>query len=326
MNSNSRILVCGASGLVGSAIIRALSRAGFQEISKPSRGELDLTDRFAVQRYFEQLHPEYVFMAAGVVGGILANSNYPADFIRDNLAMELNVIDCAWRVGAKKLLNLGSSCIYPRETPQPIREDFLLSGPLEPTNAAYAVAKIAGVTLCQSYARQFGSNFISAMPTNLYGPGDNFDLEWCHVLPALLRKFHEAKIRNSPSVVVWGSGRPRREFLFVDDLADACLFLMKHYNDPSPINVGLGEDIEIAELALLIGEVVGFQGALQFDPAKPDGMPRKLLDVSKINALGWKARTPLQEGLSRTYSWYVRQEQLGTLPRGKLREPAHVPV
>jgi len=272
-----------------------------------------------VKRYFDEAKPEYVFMAAGMVGGILANSTYPADFIRDNLAMELNVIDSAWESGVTKLLNLGSSCIYPRETPQPIREEYLLTGPLEPTNAAYAVAKIAGVTLCQSYVKQFGARFISAMPTNLYGPGDNFDLEWCHVLPALLRKFHEAKVASSPSVVVWGSGKPQREFLFVDDLAEACLFLMEKYEDSAPINVGVGEDISIAELAQLIGRVVGFNGEVRFDSSKPDGMPRKLLDVKRINVLGWNASTTLSEGLKRTYAWYLEREASGDLVRGKIR-------
>ena len=319
IDRDSSVLVCGAGGLVGSAIGRALSRRGFRRVFKPLRSELDLRDRAAVKRYFDEANPEYVFMAAGIVGGILANSTYPADFIRDNLAMELNVIDSAWESGVTKLLNLGSSCIYPRETPQPIREEYLLTGPLEPTNAAYAVAKIAGVTLCQSYAKQFGARFISAMPTNLYGPGDNFDLEWCHVLPALLRKFHEAKAASSASVIVWGSGKPKREFLFVDDLAEACVFLMERYEDSGPINVGVGKDISIAELAQLIGRVVGFDGEICFDSSKPDGMPRKLLDVARINALGWNAKTALPDGLQRTYEWYLEREKSGDLLRGKTR-------
>lgn len=319
MKRDSRILICGSGGLVGSAIVRLLARQGFERVLQPSRADLDLRDRTAVLHYFRENRPEYVFMAAGVVGGILANSTYPADFIRDNLAMELSVIDSAWHSGVTKLLNLGSSCIYPRDTAQPIREDYLLTGPLEPTNAAYAVAKIAGVTLCQSYAKQFGARFISAMPTNLYGPGDCFDLEWCHVLPALLRKFHEAKVLGTDKVIVWGSGKPKREFLYVDDMAEACVFLMEHYEESAPINVGVGEDIAIADLAALIGEVVSFEGEVRFDSSKPDGMPRKLLDVSRIKVLGWAATTSLSDGLRNTYAWYLECERSGNLPRGNRR-------
>lgn len=314
MKSDSRILVCGARGLVGSAIIRRLATEGYRQLLEPTREELDLTDRAAVVRYFEDAKPEYVFMAAARVGGILANSTYPADFIRDNLAIELNVVDAAWQSGVTKLLMLGSSCIYPRESPQPIREEYLLTGPLEPTNAAYAIAKIAGIALCQSYAKQFGARFISAMPTNLYGPGDSFDLQSSHVIPALIRKFHEAKGSGAESVIVWGSGKPQREFLYVDDLADACVFLMEKYEDIAPINVGVGADLTIAELASLIAEIVGFDGEIRFDPTRPDGTPRKLLDVGRIKRLGWTASTGLADGLKRTYEWYLENEQAGERP------------
>jgi GDP-L-fucose synthase len=309
VKSDSRILVCGGTGLVGSAIARRLSRAKHTNVLQPGRDQLDLTDRGAVLRYFEEERPEYVFMAAARVGGIMANSTYPADFIRDNLAIELNVVDAAWRAGVSKLLMLGSSCIYPRESPQPIREEYLLAGPLEPTNAPYAIAKIAGIALCQSYAKQYGSRFISAMPTNLYGPGDNFDLESSHVIPALIRKFDDARESGASTVTVWGSGNPKREFLYVDDLADACVFLMERYEEPLPINVGFGEDIAIADLAALIAAIVGFDGAIQFDLTKPDGTPRKLLDVGRINALGWVASTHLTAGLKRTYEWYLQTDQ-----------------
>ena len=307
-------MVCGATGLVGSAIVRRLSAAGFSNVLQPNRQELDLTDRLAVRRYFDAERPENVFMAAARVGGILANSTYPADFIRDNLAIELNVIDSAWQAGVTKLLMLGSSCIYPRESPQPIREEYLLTGPLEPTNAPYAIAKIAGIALCQAYAKQFGARFISAMPTNLYGPGDNFDLQSSHVIPALIRKFHEAKSAGAPAVTVWGTGKPKREFLYVDDLAEACLFLMQRYEDSLPINVGVGEDISIADLAVLVGRIVGYSGEIRFDPTNPDGPARKLLDVGRINALGWLATTPLPAGLSRTYEWYRSRERVEVGP------------
>lgn len=308
MKQDSRILVCGARGLVGSAIVRRLSGEGYQRILQPTREELDLTDRAAVERYCTSAKPEYVFMAAAKVGGILANSKFPVDFIRDNLAIELNVIDAAWNSGVTKLLMLGSSCIYPRESPQPIKEEYLLTGPLEPTNAPYAIAKIAGITLCQAYARQYGARFVSAMPTNLYGPGDNFDLQSSHVVPALIRKFHEAKKSESPSVMVWGTGRAKREFLYVDDLADACVFLMGRYEENLPINIGVGEDISIAELAQLIGRIAGYKGEIRFDSSKPDGTPRKLLDVSRLRALGWESSTSLSDGLTRTYEWYLQSE------------------
>ena len=309
MKRDSRILICGARGLVGSALRGRLAADGYERLLHPTRDEVDLTDSVAVAHYFEKAKPQYVFMAAAKVGGILANNTYPADFLSENLGIELNVIDAAWKSGVAKLLMLGSSCIYPRDSPQPIREEYLLTGPLEPTNAPYAIAKIAGIVLCQSYAKQFGARFISAMPTNLYGPGDNFDLQSSHVIPALMRKFHEAKVSGASSVVVWGSGRPKREFLYVDDLASACIFLMERYEDTLPINVGVGEDISIADLADMIGRVVGFDGEIRFDPSKPDGAPRKLLDVGKINALGWNATTKLTEGLERTYAWYLAQLQ-----------------
>jgi GDP-L-fucose synthase len=291
--------------LVGSAIVRQLELRGFKNVLQPRREQVDLVDRRDVDRYFDQHRPEFVFMAAAKVGGVLANSTFPADFIRENLAIELNVVDAAWRSGVTKLLMLGSSCIYPRESPQPIREEYLLTGPLEATNAPYAIAKIAGIMLCQSYAKQHGARFVSAMPTNLYGPGDNFDLQSSHVIPALVRKFHEAKQEKAPAVTVWGTGKALREFLYVDDLADACLFLMERYEDPLPINVGVGRDISVADLAELIGEVVGYKGEVRFDRTKPDGAPRKLLDVSRMKALGWTASTSLREGLIRTSEWYA---------------------
>lgn len=302
---SARIYVAGHRGLVGSALVRALRRHGFSNILTRSRAELDLRDREAVWRFFEVERPEYVYLAAAKVGGILANATYPVDFLQDNLYIELNVISAAHRFGVKKLLFLGSSCIYPKFAPQPIREEYLLTGPLEPTNQPYAIAKIAGIELVNAYRRQFGVSFISAMPTNLYGPGDNFDLETGHVLPALLRKIHEAKARGDPRVAVWGTGTPRREFLHVDDLAEACLFLMEHYDDSLPINVGTGEDITIRELAELIKEIVGFSGEIVFDRSKPDGTPRKLLDVTRIRALGWRPRIGLREGIEMTYQWYT---------------------
>ena len=305
MDKESKIFVAGHRGLVGSAILRKLQAEGYTNLVTRTRAELDLRDQAAVNRFFEEERPEYVFLAAAKVGGILANSTYPADFIRDNLQIQTNVIDAAYRHGVKKLLFLGSSCIYPKYAPQPMKEEHLLTGPLEPTNEWYAVAKIAGIKMAQAYRRQYGFNAISLMPTNLYGPGDNFDLETSHVIPALIRKFHEAKVEGKPHVVVWGTGKPRREFLHVDDLADAALFLMKNYDSEEIINVGVGEDVSIRELAELIQDVVGFEGEIVFDTTKPDGTPRKLLDVSRLQALGWKARIPLREGLASTYRWYV---------------------
>jgi GDP-L-fucose synthase len=305
MTPNDTVFVAGGRGLVGSAIRRALAARGFTRVLAPARAELDLRDATAVRSFFAARKPAYVFLAAAKVGGILANDTYPADFIRDNLEIQTNVIDAAYRHGARKLLFLGSSCIYPRLAPQPIREDSLLTGPLEPTNEWYAVAKIAGIKMCQAYARQYGFNAISAMPTNLYGPGDNFDLQTSHVLPALLRKFHTARTQGDPSVVVWGSGTPRREFLYVDDLADALCFLMERYDSPEIVNVGCGEDIAIGDLARLVAKVVGYSGAIEFDRSKPDGAPRKLLDVSRCRALGWEAHTPLEAGIEATYRWYL---------------------
>ena len=305
----AKIYVAGHRGLVGSAIMRALQRRGYRNIIVRSRSELDLRDRQAVWDFFESERPEYVYLAAAKVGGIWANMTYPVEFLQDNLYIELNVISAAYAFGVKKLLFLGSSCIYPRLAPQPIKEEYLLTGALEPTNQPYAIAKIAGIELVNAYRRQYGVPFISAMPTNLYGPGDNFDLETSHVLPALLRKMHEAKLRGEPTVTVWGTGTPRREFLHVDDLAEACLFLMDRYDDSVPINIGTGEDISIRELAELIRDIVGFGGEIVFDPTKPDGMPRKLLDVSRITDLGWKPKISLREGIEMTYRWYVDHEK-----------------
>ncbi len=304
MDKNSKIYVAGHRGLVGSAIVRRLKVEGYDNLLLRTSSELDLRDGPSVKAFFESERPDYVFLAAAKVGGIWANSHYPADFIYDNLAIEINIIHNAYLSSVKKLLFLGSSCIYPKFAPQPMKEEHLLSGTLEPTNEPYAVAKIAGIKMCESYNRQYGANFISVMPTNLYGPNDNFDLENSHVLPALIRKFHEAGVNGSPSVIVWGTGNPRREFLHVDDLADACVFLMQNYNDSELINIGTGEDQTIKELALLIKEVVGFEGKVEFDTSKPDGMARKLLDVSKINSLGWQAKIDLRQGIEMTYRWY----------------------
>ena len=305
MDQAASIFVAGHRGLAGSAIVRRLRQAGFDNLLLRTHAELDLTDAAAVDAFFAREQPAYVFLAAARVGGIHANNTYPVDFLRDNLQIEINVIDAAHRHGAAKLVFLGSSCIYPKFAPQPMPEDCLLSGALEPTNEWYAIAKIAGIKLCQAYRRQYGFNAISLMPTNLYGPGDNFHLANSHVLPALIRKFHEAKVSGAGEVVVWGSGTPRREFLHVDDLADACLFLMQHYDDERIINVGVGEDVSILELATLVQRVVGFEGRIVLDPSKPDGTPRKLLDVSRLTALGWRARIDLVDGIRETYRWYL---------------------
>lgn len=305
MNLESKIYVAGHRGLVGFAILRRLEAEGYRKLVTRTRAELDLMDTRAVDRFFETEKPEYVFLAAARVGGILANATYPVEFLRDNLAIELNVIDAAYRHGVEKLLLLGSSCIYPKFAPQPMKEEHLLTGELEPTNEPYAIAKIAGIKLCQAYNKQYGADFISIMPTNLYGAGDNFDLETSHVLPALIRKFHEAKEGNEPYVTVWGTGTPRREFLHIDDLADACLYLMNNYSGSEIVNVGVGEDISIRELAELIREVVGYRGEIVYDNSKPDGTPRKLLDVSKLSGLGWRARKPLREGIEQTYLWFL---------------------
>jgi GDP-L-fucose synthase len=309
----ARIYVAGHSGLVGSAVVRRLKGAGFTNVLTAERDELDLRDQAAVDRWFEANRPEFVFLVAGTVGGILANSTRPAEFIYDNMMIHATVVHAAYREGAKKLLYLGSSCIYPRECPQPMKEEYLLTGPLEPTNEPYAVAKIAGIKLCQAYRRQYGCDFISAMPTNLYGPNDNFDLTSSHVLPALMRKFHDAKAEGRGDVVIWGTGSPRREFLHVDDLADACLFLMQHYDGDVQINVGTGADLSIRELAELVREVVYPQAKLTFDTSKPDGTPRKLLDVSRLHALGWRHRVELRAGIASTYQWFLAN-------RGHLRE------
>jgi GDP-L-fucose synthase len=308
MNDGARVYVAGHRGLVGAAIVRRLERAGFSNLILRTHAELDLRSQAAVDAFFAAERPEYVYLAAARVGGIHANNSYPADFIRDNLQIQTNVIDAAWRNGTKKLLFLGSSCIYPKLAPQPLHEDSLLTGPLEPTNQWYAIAKIAGIKTCEAYRRQYGFDAISAMPTNLYGPGDNFSLENSHVLPALMRKFHEAKTSGAAEVVVWGTGSPRREFLYVDDLADAALFLMRNYSAEELVNVGCGEDLTILELAQTVAEVVGFRGRLRFDASKPDGTPRKLLDVSRLSALGWKAQVPLRDGLERTYRWYLEHQ------------------
>lgn len=305
MKKNSPIFVAGHRGLAGGAIYRALERQGYTNLILRSRAELDLRDQSATARFFAAEQPEYVFLAAAKVGGILANATQPAEFLRDNLAIQTNVIHSAWQTGVKKLLFLGSSCIYPRLAPQPMREDALLTGPLEPTNEWYAVAKIAGIKMCQAYRRQYGFSAICLQPTNLYGPGDNFDLATSHVLPALLRRFHEARMNQAPEVVVWGSGSPRREFLHADDLAAAALYLMESYDGESIVNVGSGEEVSIRELAELIRDVTGYAGALRFDPSKPDGTPRKLLDLTFLHSLGWRASIPLAEGVRQTYQWYL---------------------
>ena len=305
MNKSEKIFVAGHRGLVGSSLIRRLEREGFHNLPKRDRSQLDLADECAVQNFFAQEKPAVVIVAAAKVGGIKANDDLPVEFLLDNLRIQNNIIDAAHEAGVRKLLFLGSSCIYPKFAPQPIPETALLSSPLEPTNEAYAIAKIAGIKLCQAYAREYGANFISAMSTNLYGPNDNFDLETSHVLAALLRKTHEAKMRKARKLVVWGSGAPRREFLHVDDLASACLFLVEKYDSPEIINVGCGEDISIRELAELICDIVGFEGELAWDVTKPDGTPRKLLDITKLRALGWHPTIPLRDGITQTYDWFL---------------------
>jgi len=304
IDKSEKIFVAGYRGLVGSALIRRLEAGGFTNVPKRDRSQLDLADEAAVQNFFAQDKPAIVIFAAAKVGGIKANSDFPVEFLLDNLRVQNSVIRAAYNAKVRKLLFLGSSCIYPKEAPQPIPESALLTGPLEPTNEAYAIAKIAGIKLCQAYVSEYGANFISAMPTNLYGPNDNFDLESSHVLAALLRKAHEAKMRRARELVVWGSGKPRREFLHVDDAAGACLFLLEKYDSPEIINVGSGTDVSIRELAELICDVVGFDGELAWDATKPDGMPRKLLDVTKLNNLGWHTTIPLRDGIARTYDWF----------------------
>lgn len=304
MTDRSKIFVAGHRGLVGSAIARRLAKGDYQNVVTCSRDEVDLCDESAVRRFFAEERPNQVVLAAAKVGGILANDRFPGDFIRENLKIQLNVIDACREYGAAKLLFLGSSCIYPKHAPQPMKEDCLLTGPLESTNSAYAIAKIAGIEMCHAYARQYGLKSICVMPTNLYGPGDNFDLESSHVLPALIRKFHEAKQVGAPTVTLWGTGKPRREFLHVDDLADACVFLLETVDEEPLVNVGCGQDISIAELAALIADIVGYRGDVIYDSSKPDGTPRKLLDVTRLNERGWSARVDLRSGIAETYEWY----------------------
>lgn len=307
MNVNDNIYVAGHKGLVGSAILRALEAQGFKNMITRTSSELDLRDRHQVDEFFGKNNIDYVFLAAAKVGGIAANNDYPADFIRDNLLIQTNIIDAAYHAKVRKLMFLGSTCIYPKYSTQPLKEEYLLTGELEPTNEPYAIAKIAGIHMCKSYNRQYGTKFISVMPTNMYGPNDNFDLQTSHVLPALIRKFHEAKLQKMSHVEVWGTGTPKREFLHSDDLAEACIYLMKHYEDSEIINVGVGEDISIRELADLVKKTVGYEGDVLFNSAIPDGTPRKLVDVSKINALGWKARIPLTEGVQELYLTFQKE-------------------
>lgn len=301
MEKTAKIYVAGHRGMVGSAIVRKLQQEGFNNLLMRTSAELDLRNQQAVQDFMQREKPDYVFVAAAKVGGILANNTYRAEFIYDNIMIQTNIIHASWMNGVKKLMFLGSSCIYPKLAPQPLKEDYLLTGELESTNEPYAIAKIAGIKMCDGYRSQYGCNFISVMPTNLYGPNDNYSLETSHVLPALIRKFHEAKLKNEPAVVMWGTGQPRREFLHADDLAEACYFLMQNYNEPGFVNIGTGEDITIKDLALLIKDVVGYKGTIDHDLSKPDGTPRKLMDVQKLNNLGWKARIDLREGIEKVY-------------------------
>jgi len=309
MNRDAKIYVAGHRGMVGAAIVRRLKKAGFHNFVLRTHSELDLTNQSAVNDFFEAEKPDFVFLAAARVGGIHANDTYPADFIRDNLQIQTNIIDAAYRQGVKKLLFLGSTCIYPKMSPQPIKEEYLLTGPLEKTNEWYAIAKIAGLKMCAAYRRQYGFDAISVMPTNLYGPGDNFGLENSHVLPALMRRFHDAKLNGDDQVTVWGTGTPKREFLHVDDLADAVLFLMENYSAEEAVNIGVGEDISIKDMANMVKDVVGYEGELVFDTNKPDGTPRKLLDVSKIHDLGWTARIDFRDGLQGTFQWFLEHQQ-----------------
>jgi len=302
---SEKVFVAGHRGLVGSALVRDLRQQGYTNIVTRSHAELELEDADAVMSFFKRERPGVVYLAAARVGGILANSTYPADFIRSNLSIQLNIVEACYKLGTRKMMMLGSSCIYPKHAQQPMTESELLAGPLEPTNEPYAVAKIAGIKLCQAYNTQYGTNFVSVMPTNLYGPGDNFDLKNSHVLPALIRRFHEAKVTNTPAVVVWGTGGARREFLHVDDMARACVHLMQTYDSSEIINIGSGEDITIAQVAGLVKQVVGYDGALEFDHSKPDGSPRKLLDVTRLLATGWRPTIPLERGVRETYAWYL---------------------
>jgi GDP-L-fucose synthase len=309
MNTSEKIYIAGHNGMVGSAIRRKLEREGFDNLLLRDSKQLDLRNQQAVNDFFAEEKPDYVFLAAAKVGGIMANNTYRAEFIYDNMMIQSNIIHASYVNKVKKLMFLGSSCIYPKMAPQPLKEEYMLTGLLEHTNEPYAIAKIAGIKMCDAYRSQYGCNFISAMPTNLYGPNDNYDLQKSHVLPALLRKFHEAKQKNAASVTIWGTGKPLREFLHTDDLADACFFLMQHYDSDGLVNIGIGEDIEIGELALLIKEVTGYTGSIEFDSSKPDGTPRKLMDVSKINALGWKAHIHLREGIESVYKEFKEKYQ-----------------
>lgn len=306
MNKNSKIYIAGHLGLVGSAILRKLKKEGYTNLITKSRKEVDLTNQKAVKDFFDETKPEYVFLAAAKVGGIMANKTYPGEFISENLDIQNNIIKNSYTHGVKKLLFLGSSCIYPKMATQPIKEEYFMTGPLEPTNEAYAIAKIAGISMCQSYRKQYGADFISLMPTNLYGPGDNFTNERGHVIPALIRKFHEAKTKNLAEISAWGTGSAKREFLHSDDLADACVFLMKNYSSGDIINVGTGEDVTIKELTEKISEIVGFEGKIVWDTTKPDGAPRRLLDVDKLHTLGWKHSIELEKGLKETYEWFKK--------------------
>jgi GDP-L-fucose synthase len=307
MNNRDKIYIAGHRGMVGSAIKRKLERDGFKNLVLKTSEELDLRNQEAVHVFFEREKPDYVFLAAAKVGGILANDTFRADFLYDNLMIESNIIHAAWMWQVKKLMFLGSSCIYPKMAPQPLKEEYLLTGLLEHTNEPYAIAKIAGIKLCDAFRAQYGCNFISAMPTNLYGPNDHYDLKNSHVLPALIRKFHEAKINQEPFVTIWGTGEPKREFLHVDDLADACVFLMETYNEPGLVNVGTGTDLSILELAELIARITGYSGSIQKDISKPDGTPRKLMDVSKMKSMGWQARISLEEGIRSVYTGYLKK-------------------
>ncbi len=310
MEKDAKIYIAGHRGMVGSALLRRLQREGYSNFILRTSGQLDLRDQTAVRDFFEEARPHYVFLAAAKVGGIQANNVYRAEFLYDNLMMESNVIDAAYRSGVKKLMFLGSSCIYPKLAPQPLREDYLLTGLLEETNEPYAIAKIAGIKLCEAYRSQYGCNFISVMPTNLYGPNDNYDLQNSHVLPALIRKFHEAKLSEAPTVEVWGSGSPRREFLHADDLAEACLFLMEHYNEPTLINIGTGEDVTIKELAELVQRTVNYEGETRWNSEKPDGTPRKLMDVGKLHGYGWHHKIGLADGLRQVYEAFAKAEEV----------------
>ena len=319
MEQDAKIYVAGHRGLVGQALVRQLNEQGHTNIVTRTSAELDLTEQAAVRDFFDRERPEYVLDAAAIVGGILANDMYPADFIAGNLKIQTNLIDTAYRAGAKKMLFLGSTCIMPRDAPQPMKEEYMLTGPLEETNQWYAVAKIAGIKMCQAYRRQYGFDVISVQPTNLFGIGDNFDYETSHMVPAMIRRMHEAKLSNAEKVTIWGTGTPRREIMFADDMADACVYLMKNYSDEQFVNIGTGEDISIADFATLVADVVGYTGAFAYDTSRPDGTPRKLVDVSRLTELGWRSKVSLREGVERTYAWYLENaDKLRTLSADNL--------